>query len=768
MRYGIAAIIALLALALVICARLSHKSRKSIAPLVTRLIWALILPVAGNFTIIVSRHSLVSMLGYFTYFLGMNIVVYELLRFTFAYCRLRRPGRGIRWFGGGLLILDAVQLLCNPIARHAFDLEALEVGGATYYKLIPYLGQTFHRVVCYGFFLISVGIFFWKMLSAPRLYFERYALIFFSMAAVGLWETFYIFSRSPVDRSMIGFEFFGLLVYYFAIYYRPIRLLDRMLANVASQMFQGVFFFDAVGRCVWVNDVGCEAFQIDRDNYEPVAERLAAMFGDLGGAEWIRHEVVRTEGERKYYAVEKHSIMDSRGKIAGAFLSVLDETERQEALEKNRYNATHDALTGLYSREYLYARIRETIDGNPEQTYMVCFLDISNFKLVNDVFGRDFGDFALRYTAEALRRDVGDGGICGRLGGDTFGICISKDAFNLEMAERGLENCVARRGETEYHLLVHQGVYEVNERDLDVSVMFDRANMAMESIKDEYNIHVAFYDERMRQDVLWNQRVSEELGQAIAEGQIRPYLQAIVDSDGQVVGAEALVRWIHPKEGFLPPIRFIPTIEQNGMIAQVDRYMWRRACEILSAWKDNGLFISINVSPKDFYFMDVVEELTGLVAEHGVEPSRLRVEITETVVMSDEAKRISILKQLRDAGFIVEMDDFGSGYSSLNMLKDMPVDVIKIDMGFLRKAGDDERARTILNSILQMTNNLRLHSITEGVETEEQFKALRNMGCGMFQGYYFAKPMPVDSFEAGYTHTGPANREGPASATRKG
>lgn len=182
------------------------------------------------------------------------------------------------------------------------------------------------------------------------------------------------------------------------------------------------------------------------------------------------------------------------------------------------------------------------------------------------------------------------------------------------------------------------------------------------------------------------------------------------------------------------------------MIAQADRHIWRCACEILSGWKDNGLFLSINVSPKDFYFMDVAAELTGLAREHGVEPSRLRVEITETVRMTDEAKRIEILKALREAGFIVEMGDFGSGYASLNKLKDMPVDVVKIDTAFLRKAEDDARARTILSSIMQMTNSLKLAQIAEGVETAEQFENPRDMGCGMFQGCCFAKPMEERDF----------------------
>ena len=746
MRYGMGAVIALLVVALAVCAGLSRKSKRSMAPSVAKLIGALVMPVTGNLIIILSSDRTLSVLGYFIYFLGMNLVMFTMLGFTFRYCHMPRPPRGMKTLAYALLIADAAQLLCNPIFHHAFDIEAIQVAGAAYYRLIPYAGQTFHRIVCYGIFLAIVGIFFWKMITAPRLYLERYAVIFLSMVVVGIWETFYIFSRSPIDRSMIGFACFGLLVYYFAVHYKPVRLLDRMLANVASQMLQGVFFFDAGGRCVWVNRAGHETFHIDRDNYEPSAELLAGIFGDISGEEWVRHEAIMDGSVRKYYQLEKHSIQDSRGRTAGAFLSIVDETERHLAAEKDRYDATHDSLTGLYSREYLYERIRETIDANPDRSYMICFLDINDFKMVNDVFGRKFGDHALKSVADSLRRDMGPDYLYGRLSGDTFGMCIPKESFNPEIAVATLSQFTVRRGETEYRLIIHQGVYEVVERDMDISGMFDRANMALESIKDEYNVFLAVYDDAMRDSAIWDQRIARELPEAIRTGQLRPYLQAIVNEKGQVVGAEALARWVHPTEGLLAPYRFIPTLEKNGMIAQVDRHMWRCACELLTGWKDNDLFLSINVSPKDFYFMDVVKELTGLVREYAVEPSRMRVEITETVMMTDEAKRIEILKALREAGFIVEMDDFGSGYSSLNMLKDMPVDVVKIDMAFLRKTQDDVRARTILSSIMQMTNNLKLAQITEGVETAEQFANLRDMGCGMFQGYYFARPMAVEDF----------------------
>jgi EAL domain-containing protein (putative c-di-GMP-specific phosphodiesterase class I) len=222
-----------------------------------------------------------------------------------------------------------------------------------------------------------------------------------------------------------------------------------------------------------------------------------------------------------------------------------------------------------------------------------------------------------------------------------------------------------------------------------------------------------------------------------------------MDREGKAVGAEALVRWIHPEEGLRPPNAFIPVFEKNGMIAEVDRFIWRKSCEILARWKQEGkdLFISVNISPKDFYLLDVSGELKRLVREYGVEPAALRLEITESMMMGDTEKQMEILKALREAGFCIEMDDFGSGYSSLNLLREMPVDVLKIDMVFLRQAGQNPRARTIIRQVIAMARELRITSLTEGVETKAQYEGLWEMGCELYQGYYFAKPMPEEDFE---------------------
>ena len=301
-------------------------------------------------------------------------------------------------------------------------------------------------------------------------------------------------------------------------------------------------------------------------------------------------------------------------------------------------------------------------------------------------------------------------------------------------------------------MLVHMGVYRIQDRKLDVSVMYDRAQMAMETVQDDYHIYTAWYDKSMRDKVVRNRQLSDELEDAIADGQIRPWLQPVVDREGKTIGAEVLVRWIHPKEGIRSPLSFIPVFEKNGMIADLDRCIWRQACEILARWKDAGkeLFLSVNISPRDFYLLDVAEELKGMVREYGVKPSRLRLEITETVMMTDQENRMMILRDLQAAGFLIEMDDFGSGYSSLNLLREMPVDILKIDMVFLRKSADSNRAKAIVDGVISLAKRLGITGLTEGVETEAQYSDLLEMGCELYQGYYFAMPMPVEEFERRY------------------
>lgn len=751
MRDTFSVIFLVLIVALAACSIIAYRSHKTNSISVSLLTGAFIPPVIGNLILVRSGEKQLSLIGDYIYFIGMDIVMFALLRFTFEYCNIKCRRRGIRHIVYLLLAADIVQFLVNPFTGHAFDNEAIEVDGFPYYRLIPFFGQSLHRILDYGILLAIIIIMLLKAIKTSRFYSERYYVILITLIGGALWQTFYIFSRTPIDRSMVGFGAFGLLIFYFTLYYRPMKLLDRMLAGIASEMSEALFFYDESSRCIWANEAGTKLAGLKDEDFESVPELLKDRFGDdyYSHEEYISSYVLGTGDDIKYYVLEKHSLLDEKKRLAGYFLSIRDNTEDQQKLKRKMFNSTHDSLTGLYTREYLYERIREVIEARLNTEYFIIYIDVRNFKIINDIFSNEFGDHALQSISDWIKSWMSDNCVFGRLVGASFGVCIPVDEFDPADIEEKLSPFVVDNGAVGYHILIHLGVYKIVEPDMEISLMFDRANLALSTIKDEYQTHIAYYNDEIRSKVLWDQHISAQLHAAIAERQLRPYLQPIVDKNGTIVGAEALVRWIHPTDGFLSPGAFIPVFEKNGMIVEVDKYMWRSACEILASWKEKGseLFISVNISPKDFYFINVVEEIKKLTAEYSVSPSQLRIEITETVMMSEAEVRMKTLNEFREMGYIVEMDDFGSGFSSLNMLKDMPVDVLKIDMKFLSKSKDDGKARTILQNIINLSEDLGIDSLTEGVETESQYQMLNDMGCKLFQGYYFAKPMPLEEFE---------------------
>ncbi|MDO4863078.1 MAG: EAL domain-containing protein [Ruminococcus sp.] len=751
MRDQFSVIFVFLIIALASCSAAAKQSKKTIGSTVSLFMASITPPIIGNLIIIRSGTVVPATIGYYIYFLGMDFMIWSLLKFAVEYCGYKWSTNAGRVIMEILLAVDILQYGFDPFLHQAFTTEPVPVDGFNYYRLVPRLGQAYHRAVVYGVLAVVIIMLVIKTVRSSRIYSERYSVILGTLILAAVWQTFYIFSRTPVDRSMIGFGIFGLLIFYFSLYYRPMRLLDRMLANIASEMPEALFLFDSGGKCIWGNEPAKELTGIDENTFDKMDTILGGKFGDCLGKpdNWFSGFVLGEDDEAQYFVIENHHVNDDKGRFAGSFLTVRDNTGEQRKLRREMYNATHDRLTGLHTREYLYQRISELVQNSPDVRRYIVVLNIRNFKVVNDIFTNEFGDKVLIYLAERIRATLSDNSLYGRIAGDIFAACVPVDEFDMDEMERRFSDYTVGDGSVEYNILVHLGVYEITEQNIDVSVMIDRASLALSTIKDDYHKHVAVYDEALRRNMLWGQHISNQLTDALTDGQIRPYLQAIVDKSGRIVGAEALARWIHPSEGFLSPGLFIPVFEKNGMIVEVDRFMWKSACEILSRWQKEGvdLFISVNISPKDFYFMDVAAEIRGLVKEYGVDPSRLRVEITETVMMTDIESKMKILDELREAGFIVEMDDFGSGYSSLNMLKDMPVDVLKIDMKFLSRTEDTVRAQTIVRNIINLSDDLGISALTEGVETESQYKVLSGMGCRMFQGYYFSKPIPVGDFE---------------------
>ncbi|MSS93117.1 EAL domain-containing protein [Eubacterium sp. BL-380-WT-2B] len=409
----------------------------------------------------------------------------------------------------------------------------------------------------------------------------------------------------------------------------------------------------------------------------------------------------------------------------------------------------YDRVTGVYSKEYFCQQVRDILFRNPDVKYDILCSDIEDFKLINDTFGMDAGDRLLRQVAELCTQRLGDHGICGRLNADQFACLLEhREDYADEMFTQS--DSRINSGFGDLNVIIKYGIYTVEDREVSVEQMCDRALLAANNIKGKYGKHFALYDDKLRGALLRRQAITDGMETALATGQFEVYLQPKYQiRDGRLTGAEALVRWNHPKWGLQPPAEFIPIFERNGFITKLDQYVWERVCSLMQEWDKSGypsINISVNVSRIDIYNTNLVDFLTGLMQRYGLSPSRLHLEITESAYTDTSRQLIETMGALRRQGFMIEMDDFGSGYFSLNMLTEMPIDVLKLDMKFIQTEITRPTGQGILRFILDLARWMKLSVVAEGVETQEQLERLQNAGCDYAQGYYFAKPMPVENF----------------------
>lgn len=410
----------------------------------------------------------------------------------------------------------------------------------------------------------------------------------------------------------------------------------------------------------------------------------------------------------------------------------------------------YDRLTGLYSKEFFYQLMKDALMRNPDGRYDIVCSDIENFKLVNDVFGNPMGDHLLRGIAHMYEQEIKGLGICGRLNSDQF-VCMieHREDYRDELFQKAVEKVnLLLDGGT---IVMKWGIYSVEDRFLSAEQMCDRALLAARSIKGQYGKYFAFYDDQLRSSLLRDQAITDSMEEALEEGQFQIYLQPKYRiADGSLSGAEALVRWEHPEWGIQSPGNFIPLFEKNGFITKMDQYVWEKTCQVLREWEDKGyppIPVSVNVSRADIFNSDLSDILQKTVKKYRLHPSRLHLEITESAYTETPSQIIDTVAQLRETGFVIEMDDFGSGYSSLNMLNNLPIDILKLDMQFIQSETAKPVSQGILKFIINLARWMHLSVVAEGVETKEQLSRLEEIGCDYVQGYYFAKPMPCHEFE---------------------
>lgn len=440
-----------------------------------------------------------------------------------------------------------------------------------------------------------------------------------------------------------------------------------------------------------------------------------------------------------------------------------DITARKRAEEEILNLAFYDALTQLPNRRLLMDRFRSALSGSARSRHYgaVLFLDMDRFKVLNDTLGHDYGDLLLIEVARRIHACVREVDTVARLGGDEFVVLFEEISVSAEDASQkvaliaeklrvALAAPYSLKG-YEHHSSPSIGVclYRGNEESVDA--LLKRADMAMYQAKEAGRNAVRFFDPVMQQAVETRAALETDLCRAVPDGQLRLYYQLQVGDDHRPLGAEALVRWMHPVRGMVLPAQFIPVAEESSLILDIGHWVLETACRQLAAWGKNAqmcnLALAVNVSAQQFRQHDFVDKVTALTHSHGVNPARLKLELTESVILSDVADVVAKMRALKDLGVKLSMDDFGMGYSSLSYLKQLPLDQLKIDQSFVRDIATNNNDAVIVQTIIDMAQNFRMDVIAEGVETKAQLDFLKQNGCLSYQGYLFSKPVPIDEFE---------------------
>ena len=684
---------------------------------------------------------------------GFDWLLVLLMYYTQYYTGMYKGVTAVKVLMIGYSAFETVAFIINAWTRWIFDITDISHDQIIVQFVKGNIISKIHYIYAYGIVVLLLLSYIVMVERISRFYRFRYFVILASLVAAFLLDVLTVWSNSIYDMSMVAFGIMSILIYYFTFQYVPNELIENTFSLIIRDMNSGIISFDNAGRCIYCNGLVKEIYGLT-DDVNAVEHRYAKWLQSQSTHENKKFTQSIGDGEnRKCFDITYNRIYDDKNNFICDYFMFNDRTEAVRLLEHEKYKATHDKLTGLFNREQFYEETARVVKADEATRYCLVCSNIKDFKLVNELFGIERGDEIIKKQAELIKNTSEKNYVSGRIQNDRFAMCMPRERFNTEIMQNSIRSMQDKFNNASFKIRVVIGVYDIEDINEPVSNMCDKAFIASETIKNNYEVNIAYYDDKLLERTLEERRVIGEFEEALEKKQFKMFLQPQVDAKGEAYGAEALVRWQHPDRGLLSPYFFIDILEATGLIYKLDMYMWECAAAKLSEWKKKGdtvHHISVNISTKDFYLIDVYEVITSIVKKYDISPELLKLEITETALMSDLKKNMEVIRSLREYGFKIEIDDFGSGYSSLNMLKDISADVLKIDMAFLRATENEVKGQDILETIITLGGKLGMDVITEGVETEKQLVMLSEMGCHIFQGYYFSKPIPVDEFEDKY------------------
>lgn len=669
------------------------------------------------------------------YFLTMFVLDFE----------NRTPRREFRFVSIGLIVVDSLLLLTNFKNHFVANIyfRNFTLGKVAFFQANSLF--VFHSIICLSMLSTMLFILVRAVIRESAYYKLRYLLLLVVLGFLACSYLLYVFMLDiAIDFSRALYGLAVILVYTSTYRLAPSRLVKNMSDFVDDNISDATIIYDNKGDVLKINGRARSMF---KPEVFGKIDSLKAVL-NIGDEEHFVDVI-----DDSIFEISYKPVYDSHGKYVATTFIFHDITESRRQYEKVHKAAIHDPLTGCYNRTGFFEKAPEFLAVDSEKSgYVVMVSGINNFKGINGLYGTEIGDRVLLEISKKLHDFHHEFHMLyGRTAEGKFS-CLLPFNFVDEVVNELSSFKLELGDETTLHVDMSHGFVIISDDTKTLDFYYEEALLALDRCKSRTDMSVVEYTAEMAKEQKKRDLVLTGIHDSIERGEFFILLQPQIDLKKNCVGgAEALVRWKHPELGVLSPAEFIPLFENNTFISRLDRFVWKSAAKLIKEFTEDGSYqgpISVNVSQIDIMCMDVVGELDEILKETGIPASKLHIEITESACAEKRGILVETLKQLREKGFVVEIDDFGSGYSSLNALMHIPFDSVKLDMDFMRREKREKQGDIIITAMADMLHNLNASIIVEGVETYENLKCANMINGDFAQGYYFSKPLAVDEFKA--------------------
>lgn len=745
---------------------------------------------------------------YSLYYISLTLLIFSLLKFSISFTQDKFVWPTFENIFTILVAFDVIYFISNAILPYSFDLvetpfkffgntleyENVKVftksinnykfansgfmtfvvcDGKLEFSLLTMIEQLvkFHKLnfflvhftLCAVMIIIGLSLLLIKAIKAPFLYKFKYVTVFFTYLFSFLFYALFYFLKSEIEYTGIIVSILNFLVCYFSVYKSSERLEQKALYKISEEVSEGILCFDNLQKLIYYNQKAKEIFS-DEKNKSEISEKKALNFFKSASTKakkltnqnenqnenltWHEEKIKVGESER-YYNVEFHQIIIEE-KFVGNFIKLTDSTQEVEKLKHEEFIASHDSLTNLYNRKKFFEICDRILrQESTSQWQMMCF-NIKDFKLINELFGTKKGDELLKKYADLIRKYAPKGSCYARIADDKIAMLIKTQDFSeatyLEIIK------VLSGIFSNFKLYINVGIYLVKDASERVEIMYDKAFIAISKLANPYQKTFIYYGDNSLELMRYEKDIADKFENSLQNNDISLFLQPIVDEKGNAISCEARARWIFNGQ-LISAGKFIRALKNSGLISKLDMFIWEQAAKVLCDWRIDGLddfTITINVDEKDIYYFDIVKFLDELVQKYKIESKNLIVQFKESEFVKNYDFASKIANSLAKKGFPVCITDFGGGYSSLNVIKDMDISSIKMDMVFVDSEKKSERNKIILNTIISMAKKLNYNIVSKGVKSFDQVEQMASMGFKFFQGEYFDAAIDVESFEKRY------------------